>query len=123
MDKGDVVRIAATAAVKSILKLFPPETTRIIFRCLETILTNGKWRTKVGVLDALKSFVNSARDEVAAELGNVLPKVEAAMHDTKQEASLQTWSEISQTLMIYDWLGLIRGDQMRHIVVYGPRKP
>jgi hypothetical protein len=85
MDKGDVVRIAATAAVKSILKLFPPESTRVVYRTLENILGNGKWRTKVGALDALKSFVNTARDEVAAELGNVLPKVEAAMHDTKQE--------------------------------------
>jgi elongation factor 3 len=87
MDKGEVVRIAATAAVKSILKLLPPESTRIVFRNLEEILDKGKWRTKVGVLDALKSFVNVARDAVATELGNVLPKVEAAMHDTKQEAS------------------------------------
>lgn len=85
MDKGDVVRIAAASAVKSILKLFPPESTRIIFRRLEEVLENGKWRTKVGVLDALKMYVDTARDAVAAELGNVLPKVESAMHDTKQE--------------------------------------
>ena len=87
MDKGDVVRIAATAAVKSILKLFPPESTRIVFRKLEEILENSKWRSKIGVLDALKSFVNTAREAVATELGTVLPKVEAAMHDTKQEVS------------------------------------
>jgi elongation factor 3 len=85
MDKGEVVRIAASSAVKAILKLFPPESTRIVFKNLEGILANGKWRTKVGVLDALKSFANTARDEVANELGDVLPKVEAAMHDTKQE--------------------------------------
>jgi hypothetical protein len=85
MDKGEVVRIAATAAVKSTLKLFPPESTRVIFRSLENILANGKWRTKIGALDGLKSFVAHAKDAVAAELGNVLPKVEAAMHDTKQE--------------------------------------
>lgn len=87
MDKGDVVRVAATAAVKSILKLFPPESTRIVFRKLEEILENGKWRSKIGVLDALKGFVNTAREAVATELGTVLPKVEAAMHDTKQEVS------------------------------------
>jgi len=89
MDKGDVVRAAAFSAVKSILKLFPPESIRILFRHLERILEAGKWRVKVGVLDAFKSFVTSARDAVAAELGTVLPKVEAAMHDTKQEASLE----------------------------------
>lgn len=90
MDKGDVVRAAAFSAVKSILKLFPPESIRILFRHLECILEAGKWRVKVGVLDAFRSFVTSARDAVAAELGTVLPKVEAAMHDTKQEASLES---------------------------------
>jgi elongation factor 3 len=87
MDKGDVVRIAATSAVKSILKLFPPESTRVVFRNLEGILNAGKWKTKIGVLDAFKTFVNSARDAVAAELGTVLLTVEIAMHDTKQEVS------------------------------------
>ncbi|KAJ7268806.1 P-loop containing nucleoside triphosphate hydrolase protein [Mycena haematopus] len=87
MDKGDVVRLAATAAVKAILKLFPPEATGIVFRALETILDSGKWRTKVGVLDAFRSFVVSAKDAVAAELAAVLPKIEGAMHDTKQEVS------------------------------------
>lgn len=87
MDKGEVVRTAASASVKAILKLFPPESTRIVFRKLESILENGKWRTKVGVLESFKPFVTSARDAVARELGQTLPKVEAAMHDTKQEVS------------------------------------
>jgi elongation factor 3 len=94
-DKGDVVRTAAKSAAKAILQLFPPESTRIVFRSLEAILDNGKWQTKVGVLDALKSFVAPARDHVAAELGNVLPKVEPAMHDTKKEVS---WSVHSLTI-------------------------
>ncbi|KAI0675331.1 P-loop containing nucleoside triphosphate hydrolase protein [Trametes maxima] len=87
MDKGDVVRSAATSATKAILKLFPPESTRIVFRTLEDILDKGKWRSKVGVLDAMKSFAVSARDAVANELGTTIPKVEGAMHDTKAEVS------------------------------------
>ncbi|TDL26171.1 hypothetical protein BD410DRAFT_784225 [Rickenella mellea] len=87
MDKGEVVRSAATAATKTILKLCPPQSARLVFRNLEDILENGKWRTKVGALDALRSFVDRARDQVASELGTVLPKVEKAMHDTKQEVS------------------------------------
>lgn len=85
MDKGDVVRSAANAAVKSILKQFPPESTRVVFRALEDILDNGKWRTKVGVLDAIRGFTTSAKDAVANELGTTIPRVEIAMHDTKQE--------------------------------------
>lgn len=85
MDKGDVVRSAASSAVKAIVKLFPPESTRVLFRTLEGILDNGKWRMKVGVLDIIRTFSKSARDAVANELVNTIPKVEAAMHDTKQE--------------------------------------
>lgn len=87
MDKGDVVRAAATSATKQILKLFPPEATRVVFRHLEDILDKGKWRSKVGVLDAMRGFATSAKDAVASELGKILPKVEHAMHDTKQEVS------------------------------------
>ncbi|KAJ8514383.1 hypothetical protein ONZ45_g8055 [Pleurotus djamor] len=87
MDKGDVVRVAATAAAKSILKQFPPESTPIVFRTLENILASGKWKTKVGVLESFKLFVSSAPEAVAVELVNTLPKVEAAMHDTKSEVS------------------------------------
>ncbi|KAH7929882.1 hypothetical protein BV22DRAFT_1001756 [Leucogyrophana mollusca] len=86
-DKGEVVRTASASATKAILQLFPPEATRTVFRTLEDILDKGKWQTKVGALDALKSFVASARDAVADELGHILPKVEAAMHDTKKEVS------------------------------------
>lgn len=85
MDKGDVVRIAATSAVKAIIKLFPPEATRVVFRTLEPILENGKWKTKVGVLDIYRTHVTSAKDFVAQELVEILPKVEIAMHDTKSE--------------------------------------
>lgn len=87
MDKGDVVRLAATAACKTILKLFPPEATRLVCRQLVTILEIGKWKTKVGALDAIRSFVDRAKDEVSKELGDILPKVEHAMHDTKHEVS------------------------------------
>ncbi|TFK68674.1 hypothetical protein BDN72DRAFT_768987 [Pluteus cervinus] len=87
MDKGDVVRAAATAAVKAILKACPRESTGVVFRTLEAVLQSGKWRTKVGVLETFKIFVASAPEKAAAELGTVLPKIEAAMHDTKGEVS------------------------------------
>jgi elongation factor 3 len=119
MDKGEVVRNAATTAVKAILKLFPPESTRIVFRTLETILANGKWRTKVGVLDAFKTFVTPARDAVAAELGATLPKIEAAMHDTKQEVGQYIFVRNSNSA----FTGIICGNQMRYLPLYYSRQP
>ena len=95
MDKGDVVRVAAASATKAILKLFPPESAHVVFETLEDILDKGKWRTKVGVLDAMRQFVASSKDAVARELGAILPKVEPAMHDTKQEVCNRSciWSQ------------------------------
>lgn len=116
MDKGDVVRIAATAATKTILRLLPPEATRIAFRHLEDILEKGKWRTKVGALDAIRGFVDRARDEVGSELVNVLPKVEMAMHDTKPEASCSS-PIISRHLN--DVIGIYCCQEMRDNSVLG----
>ena len=72
-------------AVKTILKLFPPESTGLVFRTLEEVVEKGKWKAKVGALDGLRLFVKTAKENVANELGNTLPKVELALHDTKQE--------------------------------------
>ena len=96
MDKGEVVKIAAIAATKTLLKLFPPEATRLVFRQLEEVLEKGKWKTKVGALDSIRSFVERAKDEVADELGTALPKVEKAMHDTKPEVrSMRSISQLN----------------------------
>lgn len=120
MDKGDVVRAAASAATKSILKLFPPESTRIVYRQLEDILEKGKWRTKVGALDAIKSFVGPAREQVAAELGDLLPKVERAMHDTKQEVRLRKEEGGKRT---HFCVGLLGRCQMRDIALHNSCEP
>ena len=119
-DKGEVVRSAAVKATKAILNLFPPESTRIVFRNLEDILEKGKWQTKVGVLDALKGFVPRARDPVAAELGVVLPKVESAMHDTKKEVHI---SVVKNNPYLADSLpGLLCRCKMRYISLYNTRQ-
>lgn len=87
MDKGEVVRQAAAGATKAILKLFPPESTRLVFKTLEGVIENGKWRAKAGALDAMRTFVSGAEGAVATELAAILPPVTAAMHDTKNEVT------------------------------------
>ncbi|CAE6492558.1 unnamed protein product [Rhizoctonia solani] len=95
-DKGDVVRIAATSAVRAILALFPPEATRSVLRELLAVVggeAGGKWKTKVGALDSVRRWVEEKSKKaeraeyIAAELGDILPTVENAMHDTKSEVS------------------------------------
>lgn len=118
MDKGDVVRTAASTAVKSILKSVPPESTRIIFAQLEEILEAGKWRTKVGVLNSLKTFVAPAPTQVAEILGDLLPKVEKAMHDTKSDVRFFTLFCGCSFADRIGLIGLIGGDQMRYVPLY-----
>lgn len=86
-DKGEVVRSAAATAAKAILKLFPPESTRLVCRALEDSVGSSKWQTKVAALDAVRALVSSAKEKIANELTTVLPVVEKAMHDTKKEVS------------------------------------
>ena len=97
MDKGDVVRAAASAAIKTILKLCPPESVPVVFHHLEAILENGKWRSKVGALDGIKGFATSARDAVASEISEILPHIEKAMHDTKSEVCSLLPSSLADT--------------------------
>ncbi|KAH9963914.1 P-loop containing nucleoside triphosphate hydrolase protein [Russula dissimulans] len=87
MDKGEVVRQAASTATKAILKLFPPESTRLVFKTLQGVIENGKWRAKTGALDAMRTFVTGSEEAVATELATILPAVTAAMHDTKSEVT------------------------------------
>ncbi|KAJ1305703.1 hypothetical protein OPQ81_010438 [Rhizoctonia solani] len=95
-DKGDVVRLAATSAVRAILALFPPEATRAVLRELLGVVGGeggGKWKTKAGALDSIRRWVEEKSKKaeraeyIAAELGEILPTVENAMHDTKSEVS------------------------------------
>lgn len=119
-DKGEVVRAGATAATKAILQLFPPEATGTVFRSLEDILEKGKWQTKVGALDALKSFVANAKESVADELGHILPKVELAMHDTKKEVLVRV---VLEYLFVLTTLGCQFGCQVRYVALQHACEP
>ena len=119
-DKGEVVRAGAAAATKAILQLFPPEATGTVFRSLEDILEKGKWQTKVGALDALKSFVANAKESVADELGHILPKVELAMHDTKKEVLVRV---VLEYLFVLTTLGCQFGCQVRYVALQHACEP
>ncbi|KAL7419117.1 [NU+] prion formation protein 1 [Cryptotrichosporon argae] len=89
MDKGQPVRSAVSSALKALLKITTPEAARVLLDTLCRALDESKgWRSKVAALKAIEELVRpGAEDWVAAELGHVIPYVEAAMHDTKAEVS------------------------------------
>ena len=89
MDKGQPVRSAVNSAMTALIKASAPEGSRSLLEVLCKVLEEAKgWRTKVAALKAMEGCVKQGAEEwVAAELGKVIPFVEAAMHDTKQEVS------------------------------------
>jgi elongation factor 3 len=90
MDKGQPVRSAVTSAMNALIKITPPEASRVLLDVLSKTLDDAKgWRTKVAALKAMEGTVKVGGEEwVAAELGRVIPYVEAAMHDTKAEVNI-----------------------------------
>lgn len=89
MDKGQPVRSAVSTAIKTIVKATPPEGTRMLMQMLCRCLEEGKgWRSKVAALKAIEEVIKPATREYVGELlGETIPYVEAAMHDTKAEVS------------------------------------
>lgn len=89
MDKGQPVRTAVNSAMTALIKASAPEGSRVLLETLCKVLDDAKgWRSKVAALKAMEGTVKQGAEEwVAAELGKVIPFVEAAMHDTKAEVS------------------------------------
>ncbi|KZV88309.1 mRNA export factor elf1 [Exidia glandulosa HHB12029] len=105
-DKGDVVRVAANGAIKALISLTPVEATETVMQVLSSNLqTCSKWKGKVGCLKAMGTLLDGKGDEdkeeIAQMLGVLLPLVEGAMHDTKQEvatAAAKTATTLCATL-------------------------
>ncbi|ORY21910.1 putative mRNA export factor elf1 [Naematelia encephala] len=89
MDKGQPVRSAVNSAMTALIKICPPEGSRMVLDVLSKTLDDVKgWRSKIATLKAMEGLVKSGAEEwVANELGTVIPVVEHAMHDTKSEVS------------------------------------
>jgi elongation factor 3 len=114
-DKGDVVREAATKALRTLVNLTNIEALESVFAVLAGHVAgtapgaSGKWKAKVGCLKEMARLVEKdwkgreqeAKDEIARLLSRHLPVVEAAMHDTKAEvssAAVKTCTALFSTL-------------------------
>lgn len=89
VGKAQVVCDAAERASKALLALVKPETTvramNILFEYLES--SSVKWRCKAGALDIIGKLTGKGKDQVAAHLGEIIPRLTTQMSDTKAEVS------------------------------------
>jgi len=91
-DKGDVVRSAASSAIRSLVSLTLVQGIHSVIGILSSELeNNGKWKAKVGCLKEIGRLTDlrgdEGKEEVANILGTLLPIIEKAMHDTKAEVA------------------------------------
>jgi elongation factor 3 len=84
-EKGNVDPKISTAVPQKIIKLVPAEGTRSLLGALVVVLGDGKWKNKVKALHLIRTWATKYKDHVALCLGDVMPQVEGAMHDTKSE--------------------------------------
>lgn len=89
VGKAQVVCDAAERASKALLALVKPETSvramNILFDYLET--SSIKWRSKAGALETISKLTSKGKDQVAAHLGEIIPRLTTQMSDTKSEVS------------------------------------
>lgn len=93
-DKGDVVRTGANSAIRALISLTPVQAIPSVIDILASeLVSNGKWKAKVGCLKEIARLTDlrgdAGREEVAQILGTLLPIIEKSMHDTKAEVATQ----------------------------------
>lgn len=73
-DKVASVRVAALAAVKSMIQVATSWATPVFLPILlEQIKTAGKWQVKTGCLEVIDQLVTSAPDQCARAMPDIIP--------------------------------------------------
>ncbi|PRT56009.1 Elongation factor 3 [Wickerhamiella sorbophila] len=93
-DKDAVIRDEATAAVKHIASNVTPRAVKaLIPHLIDSVHDSGaKWTQKTAALEAISVLVDSARDQVALRMTELIPVLSEAMWDTKKEVKASATS-------------------------------
>lgn len=83
-DKDAVVRDVASKALNALVRAVTPVAIKdILPRLVERLSTTSKWQEKVAVLSAIAIFVETAKDQLALRMIELIPVLSEAMWDTK----------------------------------------
>lgn len=83
-DKDAVVRDVASKALNALVRAVTPVAIKdILPRLVERLSTTSKWQEKVAVLSAISIFVETAKDQLALRMIELIPVLSEAMWDTK----------------------------------------
>ncbi|KAG7192543.1 translational elongation factor EF-1 alpha [Scheffersomyces spartinae] len=101
-DKNKDVQAVAAESLLALAKAISPKAIKIFLpKLVESLKTTNKWQEKIAVLDAVSALVDTAKDQVALRMPELIPVLSEAMWDTKKEvkeAALVTMTKSTETI-------------------------
>ncbi|EMG47961.1 CEF3 Elongation factor 3 [Candida maltosa Xu316] len=101
-DKNKDVQVAASAALLAIASAITPTAVKAILpKLIGNLTTTNKWTEKVAILKAVSQLVDTAKDQIALRMPELIPVLSEAMWDTKKEvkeAATATMTKSTETI-------------------------
>lgn len=101
-DKNKDVQTAAASALLAIASAITPTAVKAILpKLLENLTSTNKWTEKVAILIAVSQLVDTAKDQIALRMPELIPVLSEAMWDTKKEvkeAATATMTKSTETI-------------------------
>lgn len=101
-DKNKDVQTAAASALLAIASAITPTAVKAILpKLLENLTSTNKWTEKVAILSAVSQLVDTAKDQIALRMPELIPVLSEAMWDTKKEvkeAATATMTKSTETI-------------------------
>lgn len=101
-DKNKDVQTAASDALFAISKAVTPSAIKALLpSLLENLVNTNKWTEKIAILRSVSQLVDTAKDQVALRMPELIPVLSEAMWDTKKEvkeAATKTMTKSTETI-------------------------
>lgn len=101
-DKNKDIQTAATDSLLAIATAITPTAIKVILpKLLENLVNTNKWTEKVAVLQAISQLVDTAKDQIALRMPELIPVLSETMWDTKKEvkeAATATMTKSTETI-------------------------
>lgn len=108
-EKDATLRAEASSAAKSIASSITPTAVKALLPHIVNRLSNtNKWTEKIAVLETISQLVDTARDQVALRMPELIPVLSDVMWDTKKEVQAQAHATITKSTDTIDNKDIIK---------------
>lgn len=108
-DKNREITEVASAAIKALAKNVTPRAIKAFLPHLtDRVANSNKWTEKIAALEAISILVDTARDQVALRMTELIPVLSEAMWDTKKEVKAAAHATIAKSTDTIDNKDIIK---------------